>query len=148
MNTEIPILLEWQHQLGSHISNNTLSFDNNLCEGKIEGFALNESIQILRFDFKTKDTLEFSGLDFKEDDYIPVFFEEPFNQTALELDFISPNTSGAHQDLDISTSEPQIKHEMLSAYQQYQSNNRIIEVPDDYDPIKQLIINSKREKNN
>ncbi|MBB3700158.1 helix-turn-helix domain-containing protein [Flammeovirga yaeyamensis] len=88
MQEVLPILKVWQSKLGGEINNNTLLIDNDNCIGKIESFSFSEEVQILRFDFTSKKVIRFSGLDFKDDEFIPIFFEEPTNNTienGLEL---------------------------------------------------------------
>ncbi|MBB3700154.1 sulfatase-like hydrolase/transferase [Flammeovirga yaeyamensis] len=48
------------------------------------------------------------------------------------------------EQTDLSTYYPQLKAEMLIAFNNYQTENGVIPVPKDYNPIKQLIINSTR----
>lgn len=89
MDKVIPILLEWKKKLGGELIDNNLVFDNENCIGRIDGFWFKEEVQILRFNFKAKKNLEFSGEDFSEHvNYIPVFFEEPYQETPIDLGLI------------------------------------------------------------
>ncbi|MBB6463276.1 helix-turn-helix domain-containing protein [Flammeovirga kamogawensis] len=86
MNKEVEILKEWHSLLKGDLKDNTLTFDNAIGVGSIEGFCHDERVEILRFNLEMHKEFPIKGDLFKKTDtHIPIFFREPDFNVQIDL---------------------------------------------------------------
>ncbi|NLR90994.1 MULTISPECIES: helix-turn-helix transcriptional regulator [Flammeovirga] len=79
------VMESWTKLFNGKLEGHKMTFNNEIGKGEIEGFKLNDSIELIRFDYKLNKTLDVDGYQLDDyAEYIPILFGDPFT-TSVEV---------------------------------------------------------------